>query len=240
MSDRPESNQPESNQRDNQNLDVSELRVVGRVKDAHGLKGEIWVVLFAGEADWLESMDEDAAFILVPSEKADSTWAGGLKRYELKGSRAHKNGVILKSPEIKDRTAAELLKGRFLAVPEYYLESEAGDVPYLDEVDGFEILEDDGRKLGTIIDFGTNGLQDLLVVELVTGARPGVKAKDRADIPFVEAYILDVDYETKSIRVKLPPGLIEVQLGLDSTEDEEQTEPGVDFDDVEADDESGK
>lgn len=215
------------------------FRVVGRVKDAHGLKGEIWVVLFAGQADWLDDLKESGGFFLSKTEELPSQEPkASLKPYKLKGARVHKNGLILQSTEILDRTAAEGLKGWFLAIPEDYLQSAEGESFYLSEIDGFQVNEE-GEPIGTVIGFSSNNAQDLLIVELLKEARPGVKAGDKIEIPFVEALIVAVDSDEEKIEVDLPNGLIEVQLGLDTDEsesDEDQDEDDADEDDDQDDD----
>ncbi len=197
-----------------------DFRIVGRVKDAHGLKGEIWVVLFAGQADWLTDLKDTGGFFLSKTENlpAEDVKAK-LHPYKLKGARAHKNGLILQTPEIADRTAAEGFKGWFLAIPEEYLSSEEGESFYLSEIDGFQVREE-GNGIGTVIGFSSNNAQDLLIVELFKDVRPGVKAGDKIEIPFVEALIEAVDSDEEAIEVDLPNGLIEVQLGLDSKEED--------------------
>ena len=113
---------------------MSDFRAVGRVKDAHGLKGEIWVVLFAGQADWLEALRTDAAFSLSAVEDLSTKTESDFQRYPLKGVREHKNGLILQSASIVDRTAAEKLKGQFLVIPEDYLIGEEGEDYFLTEL----------------------------------------------------------------------------------------------------------
>ncbi len=204
------------------------FRVVGRVKDAHGLKGEIWVVLFAGTADWLESMKDEGIYRLSKKESLAGLSESDLKQFPIKGARAHKNGVILQSTLVKDRTAAEAFKGYFLTIPADFLVSDEGDSYFLTELEGFRVLEEK-REIGTIIGFSHNGAQDLLIVSLVKGAREGVNAKDEIEIPFVEELVPEVDEIEKVIHVDLPNGLIEVQLGLDGetgNEGDEPTEPG--------------
>ncbi|MBK7892698.1 MAG: hypothetical protein IPJ84_18185 [Bdellovibrionales bacterium] len=129
-------------------MKADEMRAVGRVKDAHGLKGEIWVVLFAGQADWLESLKDDGKFWLSRNEDLSDD---APVEFALKGVRPHKNGLILQTAAIKDRTQAEGYKGHFLAIPETYLESEDGDVPFLDEIEGFQVLKSPELSLGRLL-----------------------------------------------------------------------------------------
>lgn len=200
-------------------------RAVGRVKDAHGLKGELWVVLFAGQADWLDSLKETGGFLLASDEgvSSEEDLKNGVGPFSLKGARVHKNGLILQSPDIADRTAAEKLKGKFLIIPDSYLESDEGEEFYLSEVEGFRVFEGE-KLLGVVTGFSSNVAQDLLVVSLENGARPGVKKGSEIEIPFVEAIVVGVAGEEEKIEVSLPEGLIEVQLGLDQADDEDEIE----------------
>jgi 16S rRNA processing protein RimM len=216
---------------------TSAYRVVGRVKDAHGLKGEIWVVLFAGKADWLDSMKDEGLYRLSKKESLAGLVESDLKQFPIKGARAHKNGVILQSALVKDRTAAEAFKGHFLAIPADFLVAEEGDSYFLTEIEGFRVLEDK-REIGTITGFSHNGAQDLLIVSLVKGARAGVNAKDEIEIPFVEELVPEIDEEARVVHVELPNGLIEVQLGLDGetgNEGDESEDEDSDIEDLDED-----
>lgn len=216
---------------------MSGFRAVGRVKDAHGLKGEIWVVLFAGQADWLDDLKTDSQFSLSTVEDVDGKSDGEFQKYALKGVRAHKNGLILQSPSIVDRTAAEKLKGQFLVIPEDYLVGEEGADLFLSEIEGFAVFAatESGapRAIGKVVAFAHNGGHDSLVVELVANAVPGADVAElEVEIPFVDEMVAHIDMDQKTITMKFPEGLLEVQLGLDKGNDD-QTEDVDDFDDDE-------
>ncbi|HVK61104.1 MAG TPA: ribosome maturation factor RimM, partial [Bdellovibrionales bacterium] len=134
---------------------------VGKVKDAHGIRGELFIVLFAGEAEWLD--DLTSIRLVNPTGAADPA------EFSVKSVRPHKNGLIVKSTDIKDRNAAEALKGRLLEVPEEFLVSESGETPFLKEVLGFEVTTTEKGPIGRIRGFSSNTVQDLLVVETKNG-----------------------------------------------------------------------
>ncbi|MEK6555670.1 MAG: ribosome maturation factor RimM, partial [Bdellovibrionota bacterium] len=73
---------------------------VGRVKDAHGLKGELFVRLFAGRADWLDRFT--VGYLVSPDESE-------VQQFEVEEASPHKDGLILKMG-LTDRTPAEKLK----------------------------------------------------------------------------------------------------------------------------------
>ena len=182
---------------------------VGKVKDAHGIKGELFIVLFAGEAFWLSKLK---SLRLVPAE--DKT--GEVLNFDIKSARLHKNGLIVKTLTIKDRNEAESYKTRLLEVPEEFLVSEKGEEIFLREIEGFQVITKAQGKIGPIVGFGSNGEQDLLIVKT---------AKGEFEIPFVEPFVDEIDYEAKEIHLDLPVGL----LGEADDEDEvRETDQGAD------------
>lgn len=172
---------------------------VGKVKDAHGIKGEIFVVLFSGEAAWLDQLNE----IRLIDGGSDT------KIFSLKSARPHKNGLILRSSEILDRNQAESLIGALLEVPEEFFVSKKGETIYLREVSGFRVFEKEKGEVGVVVGFSHNGAQDLLVVRTQTG---------EFEIPFVKELVETIDYDGRCLYMQLPLGL----LGeLDNEDDED-------------------
>lgn len=165
------------------------LRLVGRVKDAQGLKGELFVSLIAGQADWLDDLRE--FFLRTPT---------GIKKFSVTRSRPHKNGVVLLCAELSDRTQAEALRGFDFLIPEELLVSAPGERIYLGEIIGFQVEHADGRFIGKVQSFRGNGAQDLMVV---------VDQQAEWEIPLVDAFILEINFAEKKIVMNLPPGLVE-------------------------------
>lgn len=174
---------------------------VGKVKDAHGIRGELFVVLFAGEAEWLDRMK---TLRLV-----QDAGGGDPREFSVKSAREHKNGLIVKSVDISDRNMAESLKGRLVEIPESFLVSEKGESIYLREVLGFMVKTDAG-EIGPVVKFGSNVAQDLLVVETKNG---------EFEIPFVDAFVKKIDYEAKTILMELPFGLLGEETGDETPDD---------------------
>jgi 16S rRNA processing protein RimM len=171
---------------------------VGRVKDAHGLKGEIFIVLYSGEAAWLKQLK---TLRLRPPRDAAMADAAGASPIEavVKAARLHKNGLIVLSPDIIGRTAAERLRGFELEIPETFLVSKPGESIYLREILGFGVATPQAGSVGRIVAFSSNGAQDLLIVRTARGDFP---------IPFVAPLVLGIDYEAKQIEMEIPQGLL--------------------------------
>ncbi len=172
---------------------------VGKVRDSHGLKGELCVVTNLDKAPpWLEQFSEFTLEYKAPNEEGKHE--NQLKNFSVKRARPHKTGFIVKSDEINDRNESDLYKGAVFYIKKSYIETKAGEEVYLKEVEGFEIY-DKGTLVGTIKGFSSNTVQDLLIVE----------TKNReVEIPFVKAFVVKMDAENKRIEMDLPEGLLEI------------------------------
>lgn len=163
---------------------------VGKVKDAHGIKGELFIVLFAGEAAWLGDLKE----IRLVNETGED-----VKSFPVKSVRLHKNGLIAKSGDIRTRNEAEALIGRLFEIPGEMLVSKPGETVFLREVHGFKVFTRQKGEVGTVTGFSSNGAQDLLVITTNWG---------EFEVPFVEAYVEEIDYDAHIMRLDLPEGLL--------------------------------
>lgn len=165
---------------------------VGKVKEAHGLKGELWVIVFNKTWAWLDAID---SFALGRGED------GIDQVYHLEKGRPQSGGLVIRATELQNRNQAEALLNHF-----FYIESEEDEATttepaHLARIRGFEVFDSD-QLLGPIIGFASNGPQDLLQVRLSDGSS--------VDIPFVEAFITEIRSQEKQIRMQLPEGLIEI------------------------------
>ena len=172
------------------------LTMVGKIKDAHGLKGELYVLLFAKRADWLDDFTE--AHLGFEGHEDGAT----LSTFQVLDAKPHRQGLRLKLENFKDRTEAEKWIGQFLYISSDYLISDEEDGrPYLKELLGVEVFEQTIGYVGVIRNFSSNGAQDLLVVEGL---------EKTYEIPLVSEFWLEFNREEKKILMKLPDGLLEI------------------------------
>lgn len=188
-------------------MNPNEVVLVGRVKDAHGMKGELFITLKAGQADWLKDFKE---FQLQSKSKDQS------KDFKVIKARVHKNGLIVVAEGIPHRTQAEGFKGWDFLIPKSLIElaPESGEI-YLGQVLGFKVEVKGRGEIGEVTGFRSHSAQDLLVVQ----------AKDSEkewEIPFVEPFIEKLDFESKKILMELPEGLLEVNEEVDKEVSEEE------------------
>lgn len=170
-----------------------EMKLIGKVKDAHGLRGEIYVLVFSGDIAWIKK----------------------LKTFELRSSRTEevvvhtvekikpfKQGFILKAPLLNDRNAAEAVKGFEFFISADIFVSNPGETIYLNEILNFVVKNPAQENIGIIKAFSSNGAQDLLVVETTKG---------KVEIPFVEAFIKKIDFKHQSVVMDLPEGILDLE-----------------------------
>ncbi len=161
---------------------------VGKIKDAHSLKGELFVLIFAKDISWAEELKECQI---------------GEMTYSVQRWKPYKEGLLLKVQGVEDRTQAEKIRGQVFSIPQDLLESEEGDTIYLSEIQDFMIVTPNGVELGRVTGFSSNRAQDLLLVEKVSGGQ--------AEIPFVDDFIVEIKFEEKKIEMDLPEGIWDLQ-----------------------------
>ncbi|MBK7963471.1 MAG: 16S rRNA processing protein RimM [Bdellovibrionales bacterium] len=168
---------------------------VGHIQGAHGPKGELLVFTPSGDASWASKLK---SIELRHPKKQESTVFKVLKAVP------YKDGLRILIEGISDRTQAEKFKGFDFLIDGDHLISQPGEVIYLSEIDGFEVLQrdemlqGDPRPLGRIIGFSSNGAQDLLRIE---------NSKGVFEAPFVSAFIVKIDFLERKIFVNFPSGL---------------------------------
>ena len=167
--------------------------VVGLIRNAHGLGGEVLVELLTG--------DPDDVFVAGRALRLVGGKGRGPGSLTLTAARRHKGGLLLQFREVGDRNAAERLRGRELALPTEELRQLDEDEFFLHDLVGYEVVRTDGEPVGDVATSYETGAQLLL----------GVTAGEREFlIPFGRQLVTEVDRETRRIVIDPPPGLLEV------------------------------
>lgn len=181
---------------------------VGRIVDAWGIQGGIKVQPFSSDPQALFSSRR--WFLQPPATPAPrpaQAGAGTLPRL-LKITQAREQGavVVARAQEVPDRSAAEALKGARVFISRQSFPTAGDGEYYWVDLIGLSVLNREGVLLGTVSDLLDTGAHCVLRVQRPdagSGARP-----DEAErlIPFVDAYVDEVD---------LPGRRITVDWGLD-------------------------
>ncbi len=164
--------------------------VLGRIVAPFGVQGWVKIHPFGDDpaswrkmSHWWLSRDDTAP---------DAQW----KQYTLNACRVHGKGLVAALAEIPDRNAAEAIDGYYIAAPREALPATAEGEYYWGDLVGLAVDNEAGEALGTVSGLLSTGAHDVLQVE----DGEGEDATERL-IPFVAAYVLDVDLAARRIRV---------------------------------------
>jgi 16S rRNA processing protein RimM len=171
---------------------------VGRVAAAHGLRGEVLVEVLS---DVPGRFAPGASLLLtVPGEGARPNSIAASRPHGGRQGSAGGELLLVALAGVADRTAAEALRGGLIEVP-------AADVPpapdgayYQFDLVGCQCTDVRGAELGEVVEVMAGGGGDLLRV--VGGGRELL-------LPFVDAYLAEVDVAGRRIVWNLPEGLVE-------------------------------
>jgi len=158
---------------------------VGRIGRAHGVHGEVSVLILSDVAERF-------------SVGAELRLEDG-RRLIVAGARPHRDRLLVRFQGIDDRTQAEALQASLLVVPE----SASPRLPegswWDHQIEGCELVTDTGRSLGTVREV------------IHTAANDVWSAVDEAGteklIPVLADVLVEVDVEGKRIVVREIPGL---------------------------------
>ncbi|NCT96491.1 MAG: ribosome maturation factor RimM [Comamonadaceae bacterium] len=171
---------------------------LGRVQDAWGIKG--WVRIQPHSAD-TDALFASQDWYLQPPEarfaRGFSAFKGcvAVRVTELK---AHADGLVARFEGVDDRTLAESLKGCRISLPRSaFPEPEEGEYYWVDLI-GLRVVNREGEDLGVVRDLMSTGPTSVLVLEYLETVDGEERAAERM-IPFVAAYIDDVDRATRRI-----------------------------------------
>ncbi|GAA1061158.1 ribosome maturation factor RimM [Agromyces bracchium] len=166
---------------------------VGRLTKAHGLKGALKLELYTDDPE--RRFVPGAVFSLqVP---ADSPWHGRTLAFrELRWYNGQPVGFF---EGVDDRTAAEGLVKAILWVDQPVDEEAEPDAWYDHQLIGLAVIRD-GERIGEVAHVDHLPAQDLLIVKTKRGD---------VMVPFVAAFVPEVDVEAGTLTVTPPPGLFE-------------------------------
>lgn len=154
---------------------------VGRIVRAHGTAGEVVLVPVFDQA---EVYTESDLFYLKNRHQFVPVRPSSVKPVR-KGDRL---SFFVKFDHIAGRTDAESLRNTELFVPEDQLPEVEANLA--EQLYGFQVVAEDGTRYGEVIDVLDNP------------AHPIIQVKDTDGVflvPFVDAFILDIDEEDQRI-----------------------------------------
>ncbi|HEX3159559.1 MAG TPA: ribosome maturation factor RimM [Gemmatimonadaceae bacterium] len=169
--------------------------IVGRVRKAHGLTGELVVEAITDAPDAIFASGRR-----VFAGTHDGNLAADRQELHITGARPFKGGYLVIVQEITDRTAAEAWRGRYLLLPGSEVTGLAEGEVYLHDLPGLRVELPAGELLGTVLD----------VYELPQGVVLDVKREQGSVmIPFRDEVVVRVDIAAGLLVVDPPAGLLD-------------------------------
>ena len=165
---------------------------VARIADAWGIKGWFKVLPYSADP---EALFSSKRWYLLPTEKGQKTFDGCLL-LKIREAKDHSGSVVAWAQDIADRNAAEALRGARVFISRGSFPTAGKDEFYWVDLIGLSVINREQESLGVVRELLSTGPQTVLVIEYSEGG----KTLERM-IPFVAAYVDDVDLAARCIRV---------------------------------------
>ena len=175
--------------------DRPSLVIVGRIRRAHGIRGEVLV----------ELMTESPDAIFAPGARVFSGTVHGDPSPDgqalvVSEARAFKDGLLVRFTDIPDRTTAERWRDRYLLVPSDEVEAPGEDEVFLHDLVGLAVMLTDGSTLGRVL--ATLETDAGLLLEIR-------RAHDTVLMPYELEFIRGIDLEAGQLLIDPPPGMFD-------------------------------
>ena len=170
--------------------------LIGKVHSPQGVRGQVFISIFAEEASWVEKWQTLHLSPRVHDRPSEQHKILIKKPHQ----KQKKWGYVLTLEGVNDRNKVEEWIGYKVYVPEEFLVSEEGESIYLREVLDFKVHDVNRGFVGQVVGFSGHSLQDLLVIEHPDG--------ERFEVPFVEPLLIKIDQSKKTIEMDIPLGLV--------------------------------
>ncbi len=169
--------------------------MIGKVHSAQGIRGDLYISIFAEEANWAEQWDR-----LYCSKKNEDKPQQSFKIIKKRQHQKQKRwGFVVSVEGVADRNQSEAMVGSNVYIPEHFLVSGEGEDLYLREVLGFRVLDQQRGDVGEVVGFSGNSMQDILVIKNDIG---------EYEVPFVSPIHLQTDKEKQQLLMDIPQGLV--------------------------------
>jgi 16S rRNA processing protein RimM len=123
----------------------------------------------------------------------------------MKEVKEHSDSVVAAAHEVTDRNAAEALRGARIFIARSSFPAAGKDEYYWVDLIGLSVVNREGLALGAVKELLSAGPQTVLVLEYVDpGETVAGETRERM-IPFVSAFVDDVDLTARRITVDWQP-----------------------------------
>lgn len=167
-----------------------EMFRIGVITSTHGLKGEVKVFPTTDDPARFKTLKH--CYIRTKTEDMP---------VEKKTCKFFKNMVILSFEEFHDINEIEKYKGCELYVKREDAVPLEEDEFYIADVIDSEVFEDNGKKLGTLVDVMQTAANEVFVVKMENGKE--------VLLPVIKDCVLDINTDEKKVVVHMMNGLLD-------------------------------
>ncbi len=171
--------------------------IVGRVRKAHGIHGELVVEPITDAPDAIFAPGR-RVFVGTPSGDVSPD----RRELHVNSVRPMGPGLLVHFDEIPDRTAAEPWRGRYFLVPAEEVPPPDDDEIYIHDLLGMHVVLVTGEPVGDVRE--VYELPQGLAIDVARAAGSGTVM-----VPFDERVVTDVDREARVITIDPPAGLLD-------------------------------
>lgn len=168
---------------------MEDLLKVGVITTTHGVRGEVKVFPTTDDAERFLELE----YVLLDTGRE-------LRRLDIKNVRFFKNLVILKFDGIDNINDIEKYKGKDLWIPREEAQELGEDEYYIADLQGLNVVLEDGTEFGTLRDVMETGANDVYIIDS--------NKHGEVLLPAIKECILDVDLEKNTMTVHLMKGLL--------------------------------
>ena len=161
---------------------TDELVELAAVVRAHGLRGEVLLKPFNPES----SIFSEVKRVVLKLR------AGGEREFTVIRGHIHGVGVILGLDEVRDRDAADALRGSVVCVRRADFPDLAEDEHYLVDLVGLECRDAEGKIVGRVADIVVYPAASCLIVE---------HEDTLLEVPHTERYVTEIDLEARLVKL---------------------------------------
>ena len=170
--------------------EAPERIVVGRIVKPHGVDGEVVVEVLS-----------DAPDRFTPGSRFDAgDPAGDRVSLIVRRVRPDRGRLLVTFARVTDRDSADRLRGALLSIKGSDAAPPAAGTYYTWQLEGLEVVDEEGRRLGTLARVVERAGNDLWVVDTGEG---------EALVPAVGEFVRNVDLDARRIVLHVIPGLFE-------------------------------
>lgn len=163
--------------------------IIGEIVGVHGIRGEIKIKPLTDDPGRFYDLDA-----------VDVVYKGKRTNYEIEMVRLHKENVLLSLCGLRDRDAAEKLKGAMIEIDREEAVELEEDEYFITDLIGLQVIDPEGVTIGIIRNvLQTTGAVDTLEIKT---------AEKILFVPFRKIYFPKIDFEKGIAESDIPDDLM--------------------------------